>query len=176
VTFTPPLPSALSAAIGDLQYGVATKTLIQYGRRFWLDQDLDGSTLTDLPISSTWESTNGLSGAAGILLAYTAGQRGAAYTALTDPRRVADVEQNLDQIYPASRPLGWRAVTMAWRNEQYTGGSYTAYAPGQVTRYWRVIRQPVGPIHFAGEHTDSYTAYMEGAVRSGRRVAAEVDA
>jgi monoamine oxidase len=65
---------------------------------------------------------------------------------------------------------------MAWRNEQYTGGSYTAYAPGLVTRYWRVIRQPVGPIHFAGEHTGSYTAYMEGAVRSGRRVAAEVDA
>jgi monoamine oxidase len=176
VTFAPPLPAALSGAVNELQYGVVTKTLIQYGRRFWREEDLDGSTLTDLPISTTWESTNRQSGTSGILLAYTAGDRGAAYGALADPVRIADAGQDLGRIYPAAPPLEQGAVTMAWSNEPYTRGSYTAYAPGQVTRYWRALRQPVGRIHLAGEHTDTYTGYMEGAVRSGRRVAAEIDA
>jgi monoamine oxidase len=176
VTFAPPLPGELSGAVSELQYGVVTKTLIQYGRRFWREEDLDGSTLTDLPISTTWESTNRQAGTPGILLAYTAGDRGAAYGALADPERIAEAERDLDRIYPAARPLQQGAVTMAWANEPYTRGSYTAYAPGQVTRYWRALREPVGRVHLAGEHTDAYTGYMEGAVRSGRRVAAEIDA
>jgi monoamine oxidase len=40
-----------------------------------------------------------------------------------------------------------------------------------VTRYWRTLRRPIGRIYLAGEHCDAYTGYMEGAVRSGRRVA-----
>jgi monoamine oxidase len=175
VTFAPPLPAALSAAVNELQYGVVTKTLIQYGRRFWRENDLDGSTLTDLPISSTYESTDRQSGTPGILLAYSAGDRGAASSALSDPERIAETGQNVDQIYPAAGPLEQGAVTMAWSNEPFTRGSYTAYAPGQVTRYWHALRQPVGRVHLAGEHTDTYTGYMEGAVRSGRRVAAEID-
>jgi monoamine oxidase len=176
VTFAPPLPAELSGAVNELQYGVATKTLIQYGRRFWREEDLDGSTLTDLPISTTYESTDRQSGTPGILLGYTAGNRGAAYSALPDPQRITEAGQDLDRIYPAARPLEQAAVTMAWSNEPYTRGSYTAYAPGQVTRYWRALRQPVGRVHLAGEHTDTYNGYMEGAVRSGRRVAAEIDA
>jgi len=70
-----------------------------------------------------------------------------------------------------SRPLLIHAVTIAWANERYTGGTYSAFAPGQVTRFWSALRTPVGPIHLAGEHTDEYWGYMEGAIRSGQRAA-----
>jgi monoamine oxidase len=51
-----------------------------------------------------------------------------------------------------------------------------ATAAGMGLATGSALRQPVGRVHLAGEHTDTYTGYMEGAVRSGRRVAAEIDA
>jgi monoamine oxidase len=69
-----------------------------------------------------------------------------------------------------------QGATVAWGRERFTGGSYSAWAPGQYTSYWPVMRRSHGRIYFAGEHTDLYASYMEGAVRSGRRVASEIDA
>lgn len=41
--------------------------------------------------------------------------------------------------------------------------------------YGRAIREPVGPIHWAGTETATFwNGYMEGAVQSGDRAAAEV--
>ena len=37
-----------------------------------------------------------------------------------------------------------------------------------------VIALPEGRLHFCGEHTDAWQGTLEGAVRSGRRAAAEV--
>jgi monoamine oxidase len=41
--------------------------------------------------------------------------------------------------------------------------------------YGRALRAPVGHIHWAGTETaEVFNGYMDGAVRSGERVAAEV--
>jgi monoamine oxidase len=47
--------------------------------------------------------------------------------------------------------------------------------PGTLTAYGSWIRQPVGRLHWAGTETSTYwNGYMDGAVRSGERAAAEV--
>jgi monoamine oxidase len=47
--------------------------------------------------------------------------------------------------------------------------------PGALTEFGRALREPVGPIHWAGTETASvWTGYMDGAVRSGERAAAGV--
>lgn len=172
IEFDPAPPALLAEAIGRLRYGRGTKTLLQYGRRFWRERGRDGDTLTDLPIGTTWEGTSGQGGRAGVLVGYTVGRNGARFGALPDARRIATAAAQLDRIYPGSRRLLGGAVTLDWHGERYSGGTYTAYAPGQLTRYWDALRRPHGRVHFAGEHTDAYTAYMEGAVRSGKRAAA----
>ena len=171
VQFQPRLPGPLAAAIAELQYGIGTKTLLQYRRRFWIDQGFDGDTGTDLPFSTTWSATNAQRGQPGILIAYTMGARGARYTSLSDAARISAAARQLERIYPGSRRLLIGATTIAWAKEPYTGGTYTAFAPGQVSRFWSALRTPVGPIQLAGEHTDEYWGYMEGAVRSGQRAA-----
>ena len=45
------------------------------------------------------------------------------------------------------------------------------FSAGQVTRFWRALLRPHGRVYLAGEHTDSMSGYMEGAVRSGLRAA-----
>lgn len=160
VRFDPGLPSAHAEAVREAQYGSATKTLLQYRRRIWRDQGFDGDTLTDLPLGTTWEATDGQPGRPGVLLGYTVGRRISSGAAAAQ----------LDRIYPGSRPLLTRAVTAPWPY------SYTAYAPGQMTRFAAAVRRPHGRVHFAGEHTDRFASYMEGAVRSGHRAAREVAA
>jgi len=47
--------------------------------------------------------------------------------------------------------------------------------PGVMTEYGKVLRAPVGRIHWAGTETATvWTGYMDGAVQSGQRAAAEV--
>lgn len=176
VEFAPALPPALRGAIARLQYGVGTKTMLQYDARFWRPEGYSGDTYTELTVGTTWEATNRQRGSAGILMGYTSGSAGAEFTALRGAERIATAAAQLDDLYPGSADERIRARTAAWRTERYTGGTYTAYAPGQVTAYWRALRRPVGRIVLAGEHTDPYTSYMEGAVRSGRRAAAYIDA
>ena len=49
------------------------------------------------------------------------------------------------------------------------------YPPGLMTTYGHAIREPVGRIHWAGTETSTYwNGYMDGAIRSGERAAAEV--
>jgi monoamine oxidase len=62
--------------------------------------------------------------------------------------------------------------------EPYSGGAYSAARPGQAWPLATAEWDGVGAgdrLYFAGEHTDlTYAGYMEGAIRSGQRVAARL--
>jgi len=90
--------------------------------------------------------------------------------------RVLLAADEIDDVYPGSLALQAGGSTSAWQTESLSGGTFVAYAPGQVTRFQAVLRRPVGPLHLAGEHADLRTGTMEGAVRSGRRVALAIAA
>jgi monoamine oxidase len=65
---------------------------------------------------------------------------------------------------------------MDWTTEEWSRGGPTAIAaPGTLTSFGPALRAPVGRIHWAGTETSDYwQGYMDGAVRSGERAAAEV--
>ena len=95
--------------------------------------------------------------------------------ALGDQRRITSFQHQLDIVYPEGRQdKSGIATTLAWADERYTGGGYAVYAPGQITRFWPLLREAHGAIWFAGEHTETLAGYMESAVRSGNRVAAAI--
>jgi monoamine oxidase len=49
------------------------------------------------------------------------------------------------------------------------------FAPGILTRYGHLLREPWGRIHWAGTETATTShGAIDGAVRSGERAAAEV--
>jgi monoamine oxidase len=163
-------------AIAALQYGDATKTALQYERRFWTDEDLNGDTIADLPVQATWDATGSQPGDAGILTAFSGGDE-AKRVGAADPR--ARIEAAVDQvaeIYPRSDRYFADGATISWGKERFTRGSYSAWAPGQYTAFWPALRRSYGRVYFAGEHTDLWASYMEGAVRSGRRVAEAIEA
>ena len=64
----------------------------------------------------------------------------------------------------------------AGRRETWTRGCPVGIPGlGQFAAHGAALRKPVGRIHWAGTETSNYWAgYMDGAVRSGERAAAEV--
>ena len=67
-------------------------------------------------------------------------------------------------------------VDHCWGAEEFApGGPTAAVPPGSWTRYGRWLRAPVNGIFWAGTETaDEWTGFLDGAVRSGHRAAAEV--
>jgi len=61
-----------------------------------------------------------------------------------------------------------------WADDPWARMAYSALIPGSLPDD-PDLSAPVGPLHFAGEHTaGEWAALMEGALRSGERVAAEI--
>jgi monoamine oxidase len=78
-------------------------------------------------------------------------------------------------LRPELDPDPARAVLTTWNDDPWAGESYSAdtlaAAPGDLN----ILAAPVGRIHFTGEHTAGPCAgLMEGALRSGQRVASEI--
>ncbi len=174
IEFHPGLPAVLEQAIATLRCGNAAKTMVQYERRFWRRLGRSGSIVTDLTFQTAWEATASQSGRPGILLTYTTGGDAVLLGTRPDAVRILLAADEIDDVYPSTRALVDRGSSIAWQNEVPSGGSYVAYGPGQVTRFWRALRRPAGRLYLAGEHTDAYCGTMEGAVRSGRRVATAI--
>jgi monoamine oxidase len=80
-------------------------------------------------------------------------------------------------IYPGlDRDFTGRAHLDAWVHNPWSHGSYAAFLVGQYTRFVARVRAGrEGGVHFAGEHTaTAQQGYIDGAVRSGERVAREL--
>jgi monoamine oxidase len=73
-------------------------------------------------------------------------------------------------------PAGW--YEKAWHRDEFVGGGYSALPlPGTTDGIFPIASTPCGDIHWAGTETSSdHAGYIEGAIESGERVAAEVDA
>lgn len=111
----------------------------------------------------------------GILTGYTVGPNGEDFGRLSEQERIDTATEQLGEIYDDPEGEFNAGASLAWQDEEYTGGTYSAWSPGQVTKFWDVVRRPEGSIFWAGEHTADFVAYMEGALRSGLRAAREID-
>jgi monoamine oxidase len=170
VRFEPALPPVLAAAVAELGYGTITKTALQFDERCWGD----GSwTTTDGPVQRVYEPTVAQPGAAGILLAYIGGD-GARALPADEAERAERVAAGVAELQPCTAGRPSRRRSVAWHQEPYAGGAYAVYGPGQVTRFWRPLRRPHGPLWLAGEHVATLTGYLEGAARSGAAVAGDI--
>jgi len=157
--FEPALSPTLEAAIEQLAYGHGVKSALEYERR------PTRGVVTDLTFQMAWDASRRL------VTAYTTGRNGLLLGSVSRRTRPLLVADELDEIYPGSRAYFESGETVSWHTDGWSQGTAVAYAPGEVNRFQEAIRRPVGRVHFAGEHTDAFAGTMEGAVRSGRRVA-----
>lgn len=169
VRFDPALPTPLQAAIDQLGYGAITKTALQYPRRTWPS----GYANTSLESQRVYEPTIDQPGPKGVLMAYVGGDAGRTQGQLPEDECMQRAAADIETMYQlGDAPLG--GFSRAWSSQPRYGGSYAVYRPRQVMAHWQVLREPAGPVWLAGEHAATWTGYLEGAVESGERVAAQI--
>lgn len=174
VRFTPQLPDPQVKAIKSLRYGCATRLLLQFERRFWREAGHASAYGTDLPIGSIWDGNEEQHGPA--ILSFLAGGRASAE--LRDVLATEGEEGVVDRLRwlgRPGRPIASR--TVVWDTDPWVGGGYAYFDPSfdPDLRPW--LARPFRRIVFAGEHTSvKWQGYMNGAVESGIRAAAEIGA
>jgi monoamine oxidase len=126
--------------------GTVIKTMAIYERPFWREEGLSGQATSDAGPTVSSSTTRPEAILAG-------------HARLFGPR--------------AARPE--RFVERVWAEEEWTRGCYGCLmTTGGWTEYGRALRAPIGPIHWAGAETATvWNGYMDGAVQSGERAAAE---
>lgn len=178
-------------AITELGYGTISKLFLQFDTPYWYQDGPwprvnNGFFITDLDIQTLWDGSLGQTGSHGMLVNYTSGQRGAAYSPPTAYSTTTESEeiqqyaqgclQQLERIFPgiSAHYTGTAALSYP-TGDPYLLGSYACWRVGQYTLFggYEGVRQ--GPIHFAGEHcSTSWQGFMEGGASEGARAAREI--
>jgi monoamine oxidase len=164
-------------AISELPMGTNSKLHLQFSRRDWYRIGCNGATYSDTGYQNTWEVSRGQGGTSGILVDYTGGTVGNGFGPSKTPAQYGSAFLGrLEPVLPGITPLWNGRVTLDyWAGYPWTRGSYSYWAVGQYTTIAGVEREAVGSCHFAGEHTSiDFQGYLNGAVESGQRAAAEV--
>lgn len=87
---------------------------------------------------------------------------------------IEDLLADLARSFGAAPDTLGTAEAAHWDQEQFSGGTYIAFSPGQLVRHGPHLRRPHGAIHFAGAERSSWPDQMEGAVESGIQTARRV--
>ncbi len=166
-------------SIAEIPMGTHSKLLMQLDLRPSAHPEWPGAALVDDPCLVAWDTSQGQPGESGILTLFTADpaftSAGHAHGAADDAsRRIA--RELVARVAPGLEAYAVGDMWLdSWRDDPWTEGSYASFAPGQYSRYAGFLGQAEGGIHFAGEHTSLASwGYLDGAVASGERAAAEV--
>ena len=176
ITYDPVMPANRAQLTQRAPMGSTIKCHAVYDTSFWREQGLSGFTFSDSTPLVVTADVSPPSGRPGILTAFFEGQGARDWT----ERPVAEIKRQVVEAlssYFGSQAENPSQVFVAnWPSEPRTRGCFAAFMPpGVWTGYQDAIRRPVGRIHWAGTETATrWYAYMDGAVSSGKRAAAEV--
>src|SRR3954469_275360 len=148
-----------------------------YEKPFWRDKGLSGQCISNIgPIKVTFDASP-KDGSTGVVLGFIGGSEERQWT----PRPAADRRKacldQLQQFFDDPQAQNVKAVyEKDWSGDPWARGCPVGVPPpGTLIDFGPTIREPLGKIHWAGTETSDYWAgYMDGAVRSGERAAAEV--
>jgi monoamine oxidase len=175
VHFEPGLPEEQHRAVATLRYGMATRLLLQFDRRFWKRARRPQAFGTDLPIGAVWDGNEQQRGPAGILTLLAGGRASGELQQILAAEGDGGVIERLSWLGKPASLLASRAIT--WEADPWSRGGYAFFDPAFDSRLRPWLSRPAGRILFAGEHTsERWQGYMNGALESGRRAAAEVRA
>ena len=175
IEYAPSLPANRMQITQRWPQGIAIKVAMIYARPFWRDDGLAGTSYDHVTVlGETADSSNPETvSKAGILTGFV----------YTDKARQVAVMQPEERkkllLAEAAERFGPKALEPEhyhesnWTTDQWTRGCFTGFlTPGATSLFASAVRDPVGPIHWAGTETSTHwPSFIDGAIRSGEREA-----
>ena len=179
IAFDPPLSGRRAHLHAKMPPGYVIKCMARYERPFWRDEGLSGQAASpSRPLAITFDN----SPAGRFLRRHARLPRGCP----RPPRRGLEHRTSAGRWSSATSPptsasrrsTPLEYVEQDWAAVEWIRGGYGAHlGPGVWTGYGSLLREPEGLVHWAGSETSAvWNGYMDGAIRSGERAAAEVAA
>ncbi|MDT5013368.1 MAG: monoamine oxidase [Mycobacterium sp.] len=176
IIYEPMLPTDRSFLHQRMPSGAVYKINIVYDEPFWRADGLSGqSAAPGSPATITIDASTDQE-RPGVLCVIVEGPIARDITKWDGAaRRTAVVGELVKRFGPkAGSPIDY--IEQNWSLERYSGGGMLSHAPtGVLTEFGHALREPCGRIHWAGTESSSVMCgWVDGAVRSGERAAAEV--
>jgi monoamine oxidase len=175
IEVSPRFPADKQRAIDELKLTPVTRTYLQFHARVWEQAGLSGYGLSDLPIQNTYSPTLSQDGKSGILVSYTGGQRALDLSAMSEKDRQSFALRQMGNLFSGLDAQFDSGLSYVWHQDPFARGAFTYFEPGQMATLLPIAQRAEGRIHFAGEHTSAWHGWMNGALESGNRAAAEVN-
>jgi monoamine oxidase len=176
ISYSPPLTALRDQLTQRMPLGSIIKTMAVYDRAFWRDDGLTGQVTSDAaPVKVTFDASP-KGGKPGVLLGFVDGDDARVSAAQSDSERAKEVLGSYARYFgpKALKPKSY--VDKVWDNDRFARGAPVGLMPpGAILKFGKALRRPQNGIHWAGTETSTiWNGYMDGAVRSGHRVAKEV--
>ena len=176
ITYEPMVPVDRAFLHQRMPGGAVFKISVVYDEPFWRADGLSGQSaapgsLVTLTIDACTDT-----GDPGVMCVITEGIEARRLGQLDEAERKAAVIAELVDRFgsKASAPLEFHEQN--WTTERYSGGGMISHAPtGVLTQFGYTLREPCGRVHWAGTESSAVMCgWVDGAIRSGERAAAEV--
>lgn len=167
--YDPQLPEQRRRLTSAVPLKAIMKAQVAYASPFWRDRPVQ--LPFPPPILAVLDGSPA-DGSIGVLTVFLTGVNSAATAALSDrERHMLIVDRVASVLGPqATQTIGY--LDRYWAHDEYSLGDVSFFPPGIWTQYGPALREPVGPIHWAGTETATeFAGQMEGAIRSGYRAA-----
>ncbi|WP_338684087.1 flavin monoamine oxidase family protein [Streptomyces acidiscabies] len=176
ITYDPLMPAARDQLTQRLPMASVAKAIAVYDTPFWRADGLNGQVVSDSGVISSTFDNSPPDASFGALMGFIEADKARQLDAASEAEVRTVVLKDFTTYFGVKAATPTSFALHRWNNEQYTrGGPVSIAAPGVLTQYGRSLRVPVGGIHWAGTETSVYwMGFMDGAVRSGERVAREV--
>lgn len=175
IQFTPPLsPEKQTAMNGGYRYAPSTRVYMQFQNRFWENESLNGWGNSDIP-EEIWQPTWDLAGSTGIIMSYLRWTPAEEMDALNEEERINYILSRWENIFPGAASSLQSGISQSWAEEEWSKGAWASPTGSQDAALANHIGLAEDRIHFAGEHASDDHGWMQGALFSGLRAAAEIN-
>jgi monoamine oxidase len=177
IRFEPALPGHRTQLLQRLPMGSVVKLLATYERPFWREQGWSGDVVDATgPVPLAFDATQ--PGGDPVLATLVCGRRGRELGRSEPAARRRVILDAFARWFGPDAGSPRHVAEVCWDDERWSGGAYSAVpVPGTTSSMLAGGADPVGRLHWAGTETaDRWSGFIEGALRSGDRVAEEVSA
>ena len=180
ITFSPPLPLDKLKYSSSTMLGYYAKMILVWDKPWWRKSGFCGMSQSFVgPASVTRDTSDDKLGQFS-LTCFVVGEPGRVWSKLTASGRKEAILSQLVAMFGVGHEQDIRAPVevfeQEWVKDPWSRGCPCPVTPPNImTDVGTALRAPFDAIHFVGTETSfEWKGYMEGAVRSGERGAAEV--
>jgi monoamine oxidase len=176
IDYHPMLPANREQLTQRVPMGQVWKTYAIYDKPFWREKGLNGLAATDIGHTTVTFDCSPKDGSKGILMGFVLADQAKLFSNLNSAERKESILSSFAILFGEQARHPQHYLDHSWAEEEFTRGCYAGVFP---TNTWTTlgewVKKPIGNIHWAGTETsDVWNGYIEGAIRSGERVAKEI--